>query len=247
MGPARTPDLRTLKPDTISMKYLRTYAKYLLLVELALVAVLVVGLLVPLPGKVEFKIVQSGSMEPVMPVGSMVAIVPHAEYAVGDIITFGDDTKTRIPTSHRVVGVTRESGALHYLTKGDANEEADNAPVPHSAVIGAVEFVVPRLGYVLHFARSERGFFLMAVVPAVLIMVDEVFTIAAILRRRRRTGMQPNDGRQHHSVSPPDAQERVSDMTSCGRLQAKPYAPALPPRRPCHVSVDGMRIVLRSV
>lgn len=229
------------------MKHLRTYAKYLLIVELALVAVLVVGLLVPLPGKVEFKIVQSGSMEPVMPVGSMVAIVPHAEYAVGDIITFGDDTRTRIPTSHRVVGITREGGALHYLTKGDANEEADNAPVPHGAIIGAVELVVPRLGYVLHFARSERGFFLMAVVPAVLIMVDEVLTIAAILRRRRGTGARPSDVRHHHFVTHSDTQGRASDVTSRDRSQVKPPASALPPRRPCHVSVDGMRIVLRSV
>lgn len=178
------------------MKHIRTFAGWILFVEVILASVLIVGLVVPLPGKVELKIVQSGSMTPVLPVGSVVMITPATTYGVGDIITFGKDTSKRIPTTHRIVGTERVDGVLHYQTKGDANEEADNALVPHSAVIGSVAVTVPRLGFVLDFARSREGFFLMIVIPALLVIVDELFTIVKTVRERRqpvrqsvRTGM----------------------------------------------------------
>jgi len=57
--------------------------------------------------------------------------------------------------------------------------------IPHSHVLGAVALSIPRLGYVLDFARSERGFFFMAVVPALLIILDEVLHIVGALRTRR--------------------------------------------------------------
>jgi len=180
------------------MKFIRQLAIGTLIAELLLAVVLLVGLVVPLPGKVEFKIVQSGSMEPELPVGSVVFITPAPAYAVGDIITFGDDNAKRIPTTHRVVGVEREAGSVRYRTKGDANEEADNGITTYKEVIGKVVVTVPRLGYVLDFARSQRGFTFMVVIPAGLIVLDELITIAAAFRGMRRKNAVVNAPVQEH-------------------------------------------------
>ncbi len=159
------------------MRYILHNAKWLLVAEVVISAVLLVGLLVPLPGKIELKIVQSGSMEPRLPVGSVVVVMPEVDYKVGDIITFGKDTKKRIPTTHRIVKIERENGSVRYVTKGDANEEADSGKTQYPAVIGKVVGTIPRLGYVLDFARSRRGFTFMVVIPALFVMLDELITI----------------------------------------------------------------------
>lgn len=235
------------------MKYLRPYAKYLLFIELALAAVLVVGLLVPLPGRVEVKIVQSGSMEPEIPVGAIVAIVPAAKYAVGDVITFGDDTVKRIPTTHRIVSIEREGGSTRYVTKGDANEEADNGRTSYSEVIGKVVLTVPRLGYVLDFARSKNGFMFMVVIPAALIVLDELITIAGALRGMRR--------RKDAGVPVPEASELAPvSVRERARPLVWPVAPSVggrwdgvtlrPARRTVHPALRGeseFRVVLRPV
>jgi signal peptidase len=167
------------------MSYLKQAAIGVLFVELVLAAVLLVGLLVPLPGSVSLKIVQSGSMEPAVPVGSMIAIMPTERYVVGDVITFGDDSGKRVPTTHRIVGTEREAGSIRYVTKGDANEERDRETVAHTAVLGQVVAHVPRLGYVLDFARTREGFTFMIVVPAALVVLDELFAVYGVMRQRK--------------------------------------------------------------
>lgn len=169
------------------MRFIKQIALGVLAAELLLAAVLLVGLVLPLPGSVELKIVQSGSMEPAIAVGSVVVVVPESAYAVGDIITFGDDTKKKVPTTHRVIALEREAGSVRYITKGDANEEADNTQVEYGAVVGKVVTTVPRLGFVLDFARSEQGFLFMLVIPAGLVVLDELLTLYGMTRKKRVT------------------------------------------------------------
>src|SRR3989338_8466885 len=113
-------------------------------------AVLALGLLlvvsmVPVPGNIEVKIVQSGSMEPAIKTGALVVIKPSDEYRVDDVIMFGEDTKTKVPTTHRIVADEVRSGVFYYTTKGDANEDPDPQQVPQSEVIGKVLFSIPYL------------------------------------------------------------------------------------------------------
>src|SRR3990167_3351690 len=82
---------------------------------------LLLGSMLPIPGNIEVKIVKSGSMEPAIPTGSVVMVRPSVSYAVGDVITFGKDTKTDIPTTHRIVAMNADNT---FTVKGDANEEA---------------------------------------------------------------------------------------------------------------------------
>lgn len=145
--------------------------------------------LMPIPGTIEVKIVKSGSMSPAIPTGALVVIKPSASYVVGDVITFGADTKAKAPTTHRIVSVRGAGSQTVYIVKGDANEEPDPNEVAGSTVIGKVVASVPYAGYVLDFARRPLGFALLIGLPAGIIILEELFTIVtevANLRRRRR-------------------------------------------------------------
>lgn len=145
--------------------------------------------LVPIAGNIQVKIVKSGSMEPVIKTGSIVVDKPEATYNVGDVVTFGLDTKTQIPTTHRIVAITGEGANRTITTKGDANNAPDPSQTPISEIHGKVVFSVPYLGYVLSFARQPLGFALLVGVPALAIILEEIGKIVrevAALRRRKQ-------------------------------------------------------------
>ena len=147
---------------------------------------LLVASLVPIPGNIEVKIVQSGSMEPTIRTGALTVVKPLVKYAVGDVIMFGKDTKTEVPTTHRIVADEVRSGVFYYTTKGDANEDPDPQPVRHSEVIGKVLFSIPYLGYLLDFAKKPFGFALLIGVPAAIVVFDEAGKIWREMKKMKR-------------------------------------------------------------
>jgi len=52
--------------------------------------------------------VLSGSMEPKLALGSVIAVVPQNEYKTGDIITFGAETDKTKTVTHRIVEISRD-------------------------------------------------------------------------------------------------------------------------------------------
>lgn len=140
----------------------------------------------------EIKVVQSGSMEPAIPVGSIVAVKAVSHYEIGDIITFGRDTKRSIPVTHRIVEKNVSEKNTGYITKGDANEEADGINVSERDIIGKVVLTVPYVGYLIDFARTPLGYGLLVGLPALLIVLDEfadiIFEIHKYRFKRRRQG-----------------------------------------------------------
>ena len=134
----------------------------------------------------EVRIVQSGSMEPAISTGSVVVIQKKDAYLVGEVVTFGEQTKNSIPTTHRIVSTEVQNGELVYLTKGDANGEADVDPVTEEDIRGAVWFTIPALGFLLDFARQPAGFALLIGLPATLIIFEEISKIVAAVRQEKR-------------------------------------------------------------
>ena len=124
-------------------------------------------------------------MEPHIRVGSIVVIKPSATYEVGDVITFGQDTKTQIPTTHRIVATEGVGAALTFTTKGDANDAPDSSATSIRDVHGKVIFTVPYVGYFLAFAKTKLGFFLVVGIPALLVCLEEALNIIAEVRRMR--------------------------------------------------------------
>src|SRR3989344_8602773 len=174
------------------MRFINIFFYTIFIAVLLGIAGLLVGSMLPIPGNIEIKIVKSGSMEPNIPTGSVVIVKPETRYLNGDVITFGKDTKTDIPTTHRIIASAGEGTGTTYTVKGDANEEADPTQVVARDVIGKVVFSLPYAGFILDFARQPLGFGLLIGVPAALVILEESLTIfkeaRAALRRRKRGG-----------------------------------------------------------
>lgn len=147
---------------------------------------LLLATLIPIPGNFKVKIVKSGSMEPTIMTGGIVVIRPASVYKVGDIVTFGPDTKTQIPTTHRIVDEKSVGNGVEFTTKGDANDTADPKAIKLSDVDGKVMFSVPFIGYILDFAKKPIGFLLLVGVPAAIVIFDEILKIFSEVRRMRR-------------------------------------------------------------
>ena len=166
------------------MKIFSIIVHTIFLALLAAVALLFLLPLLPIEQNLELRIVESGSMEPAITTGSLVLILPKETYDIGDVITFKSATAD-VPTTHRITDTYTENGRLWFITKGDANEEADTAAVARGDIIGTVRFDVPRAGYILDFARTPTGFMLLIVLPSVLLIISEIEKIWREIRRRK--------------------------------------------------------------
>lgn len=172
------------------MKFIGTAFYYLFITIVIAFALLLAASLFPITGNYKVKIVLSGSMEPALPIGSLIFIKPAGAYAIGDVITFGKDTKTDVPTTHRIVSERIEPTGKVFRTKGDANDNEDAREVSQGEVLGRVFFDIPYIGYVLDFSKKPIGFVLLIILPAIAIILDEVGNIwreAKKLRNNRRS------------------------------------------------------------
>jgi signal peptidase len=136
-------------------------------------------------------------MEPAIHTGSIVVIKPEKSYAVGDVITFGKDTKKDVPTTHRIAEMRAEEGKYIYRTKGDANKTEDMSEVPENMVIGKVLFSVPVFGFVLDFAKKPMGFVLLIILPAIAIIFDEAGNIWKEIKKKKEKKTLELKNRNH--------------------------------------------------
>lgn len=184
------------------MKPVGTILYYLFTTTAVLFALLLAASLFPITGNFKVKIVLSGSMEPSLPIGSLIFLKPEASYAIGDVVTFGKDTKTDIPTTHRIIAVRGEPTGKIFQTKGDANENEDTRETRESEVLGRVFLHIPYLGYVLDFAKKPIGFIFLIIVPALVIILDEVGNIWREARkiriRNKELGIRPGVDQDSH-------------------------------------------------
>lgn len=164
-----------------------------LIIVLFLVIVLIVLAGIPSIGKYRLLVVLSGSMEPDIPVGSLVVVNPAQKYAVGDIITFSFNQETT-PTTHRIHEINEVDGKKLYITKGDANNIADLRDVFEENIIGKVFFIIPYAGYVVDFARKPIGFGVLVFVPAGIIIFDQVQKIIQEIKKNKKKKKKKDEG-----------------------------------------------------
>ena len=164
------------------MKKLIKIPYYFLVFGVVAIGLLILATLMPIPGNFKVKIVRSGSMEPAIKTGGIVVIHPAVSYGVGDVVTFGKDTKTQIPTTHRII---KDDGGV-FTTMGDANDAPDPSTIRTGDIGGKVVFSVPYLGYILDFAKKPLGFALIVGIPAILVIFDELAKIWKEIQKIRR-------------------------------------------------------------
>jgi len=110
----------------------------------------------------------SGSMEPELDAGTMVVSqrVSPSSIAVGDIIVFRSATAGNM-ICHRVYEI-RRSG-LEFITKGDAYQDPDPAPVSAGSVVGRITFHAPFMGNIVAFIKTLPGLIIFLVLPGLFI------------------------------------------------------------------------------
>ncbi|MCD6528572.1 signal peptidase I [bacterium] len=159
---------------------------YIFIGVIAAIAVLLVVSAFEIPGSFKVMTVLSGSMEPAIKMGSIVVVKPVNNYKIGDIITFGPYNKRKPPTTHRIYDIEVVEGKPVYITKGDANNAPDTREVLKRDIIGKVLFDVPYLGYAVETARKPIGFVLLIIIPAVIIIYDEIRKIVEEVKKRKQ-------------------------------------------------------------
>ena len=88
----------------------------------------------------------------------------------GDVICFYDPEGNGTATvTHRVTEIiTDETGALAWITKGDANNTEDEKPVRSENLAGIYCWRLPGLGNTAMFMQSTKGILLCVVCPLLL-------------------------------------------------------------------------------
>ena len=158
---------------------------YIFIAFIAVVAVLLIISAFPITGNFKVMVVQSGSMAPAIKMGSVVAVKPADDYKIGNIITFGPYSRTKSPTTHRIYDIKVVNGQPRYITKGDANNAPDQREISKRDILGKVLFSVPYLGYAVEFAKKPAGFALIIIVPAAVIISDEVKKIYNEIKKKK--------------------------------------------------------------
>ena len=99
----------------------------------------------------------SGSMEPAIPVGSLVYVegIEPEDVMVEDVIAFYGGRDANAIITHRVIENRVIMG--EFITKGDANQTNDMNPVDYDHLIGKVEFSIPKAGGIAQILTSYEG------------------------------------------------------------------------------------------
>ena len=137
-------------------------------------------------------VVLSQSMEPNIPMGSIVVSQPNTaadEIEAGDVITFNAMGPNGDPAliTHRVVEVVGSGIGVRFRTQGDAVEDPDMALVSPSNLVGRVWFSLPLAGYMVAFIRTPVGYLVLIGLPALLLILSEWVGIFRSIREDERS------------------------------------------------------------
>lgn len=122
----------------------------------------------------EVLVVQSGSMEPEYPTGSLVYIreVDPAELKERDVITF--ELGGGVRGTHRIIELVPDESdpsLVRFRTKGDANDHPDSGLVDPENVVGRVVFGLPLLGYLIAYIQQPPGTYLAMAFGALVLLL----------------------------------------------------------------------------
>ncbi|KXU47029.1 MAG: signal peptidase I [Coprobacillus cateniformis] len=136
------------------------------------IILLALAILMFVPNFIGYKgfAVISGSMEPKIPVGSIVYAKEAAfsDLEVGDVISYKINNDTMV--THRIYSIDEKKQTV--VTKGDANEKVDTAEVKSNQIVGKVAMSIPLIGYITIYAKTPIGIIAICAIAAILILLN---------------------------------------------------------------------------
>ena len=107
------------------------------------------GNVMPMPFGIGMGVVMSGSMEPELSVDDLIIVKERKSYEVGEIVVY-QQRKTLVV--HKIIEINGEE----VITQGTANNAEDD-PIPMSAIKGEVVFHVDKIGVIVNWIKSPFG------------------------------------------------------------------------------------------
>lgn len=167
------------------------------LVVLSIGALLLVTLVVPRLAGATTYVVETGSMRPELPPGTLVAVrqVDPSTIAAGDVITYQLRSGDPTVVTHRVLSVGYDgAGDVRWQTKGDANSGPDRAWVLPEQVRGRLWYAVPYVGYATSSVSPAQRRVLAGLIAVGLAGYALAQWVGAVRDRRRKRPVEGGAG-----------------------------------------------------
>ena len=119
-------------------------------VAVALFTVALVVFIVPRLLGYDIRVIQTGSMEPVLSVGDMIYSDTRETPELDDIITFHGDGDT--PVTHKVLAETDRGFVTYGVNNGGS---IDRATAPREDVIGVYSWKISNVGRAIEWAQAH--------------------------------------------------------------------------------------------
>jgi signal peptidase I len=173
--PVETAKVATAVAEKPKDKSIASFISWLVAVPLVLFIIFLV--FVYLSPDYDMHMVTSESMVPAIKLGDLIITGPiTGRIKPGTVVTY---KRGETLVTHRVISI--KDGKL--VTKGDAVEDPDAAPVALSQVQGVYLFKIPSLGYLANFMHTKLGWFLVVILPSILLLCLIFYEIAKEVRK----------------------------------------------------------------
>lgn len=140
------------------------------------------------------KAVLTASMEPELPVGSLLIISPadYKNIQIGDDITFVRDNNLTLVT-HRVI--EKDDKTQYITTQGIANNSADK-PTSYDNVVGKVVFHIPLVGYFAIWTATLKGKIICGIIIAALVAFSILLSVTGKEKSKEESEAEPQDSKK---------------------------------------------------
>lgn len=156
-----------------------------------LLSLVLAVLLIPRFTGVQYLAVTSGSMEPEIPVGSLVVVIPTQadKIVVDDDITF--KIKSGALVTHRVVEI--DAANKQVITRGIANDaDLFDAPVGYENIQGVVRLTIPRVGrYISYLNNSMARVLIIAWILAIAFVYAALSLFYRMMKKKKTDMLDP--------------------------------------------------------
>jgi signal peptidase I len=141
-------------------------------VMLGVGAILLVALIIPRVAGATPYVIETSSMRPTLPPGTMVIVKPAAPSAIaaGNVITYQIKSGDPTVVTHRVKAVGYDGlGQVRFKTQGDANDAMDKNWVLPEQIRGKEWYAIPYLGHVAFWVDGSARSLVLGLVIVALI------------------------------------------------------------------------------
>lgn len=180
----------TIDEETSVWWWIRSVLSWTIL--LAMFLLLTVAILIPTLAGAERFTVLTGSMTPTYPPGTLLVVKPveRSELGIGMPITYQLRSGEPAVVTHRIISMSQSAkGTRTYITRGDANDFPDEAPVIYEQIRGKVWYSIPYLGYANNWLTGQHRSWTIGIVATSLFAYAAFLVVSSVRdgRRQRRT------------------------------------------------------------